>query len=383
VAAELGLRFPYPGTVVVRLDQDGGFDETPAQTFEARLVLRHRRSCAGILKSIRSNTPPKSTMSAPRVWLTASRSGVRRCSRRSSTPPRRAAWSIASSKPPSPAGAYDADGRVAERAKHDALARPGGGRHLLRHDQGPSAQQGYLLFEHGDRSADYVSAEELGDLLNRQKVGLVVLSACQSAMIGGEDPMGSVAARLTHAGIPSVLAMTQSVLISTTRARFGQFYGELARGRPIGTALDNARRDLLMHSERGERERLEGPISLKLQDWFLPALYQVGGDTPLLTAEAASEKARAKQAGDPPDAGADNLREAQESGFHGRTRSSGTSSAGSCAAAAGWWCAAWLARARRTSPRSRGAGCAAPACSGVFASSGTPRSRGPMCSATR
>ena len=217
-------------------------------------------------------------------------------------------------------GAYDSDGRLAEQARQGALQRPGAGEHLLRREGGgeqPRAQQGYLLFEHADRSADLVSAEELGDLLNRQEVGLVALSACQSAAVGGEDPMGSVAARLTHAGIPSVLAMTQSVLLDTTRALFSEFYGELARGRPIGAALDNARRTLRAHPERGERRRAGGTVTLRLQDWFLPALYQAGRDTALLTAsKAAGAAAVPEDAGGP----ADNLRGVQESGFHGRTR---------------------------------------------------------------
>jgi hypothetical protein len=66
-------------------------------------------------------------------------------------------------------------------------------------------------------------------------VALVILSACQSAAVGeegdkeeGEETkgpaMGSVAGRLTATGIPSVLAMTHSVLVYTTQALFGQFY---------------------------------------------------------------------------------------------------------------------------------------------------------------
>ncbi len=140
----------------------------------------------------------------------------------------------------------------------------------------------------------------LGDMLNRQKVGLIVLSACQSAMVGSgwsngsqasdgdeadgaaegktdtEAAMGSVAARLTHGGIPAVLAMTHSVLVTTTQQLFGQFYQNLARGQGMGAALDNARRHLYMNKERGERQRGQERIVLKLQDWFLPALYQAG-----------------------------------------------------------------------------------------------------------
>ena len=157
--------------------------------------------------------------------------------------------------------------------------------------------------------SDPVPAALLGEMLNRKRIGLVVLSACQSAMVGGEDAMGSVAARLTDSGLPAVLAMTHSVLVQTTRALFDEFYEQLAGGRPVGTSLDNARRALYAHPERGERRRGNGFITLKLQDWFLPALYQPGRDTALLTKGAAAATAPAPVV--------TGLPELQESGFHG------------------------------------------------------------------
>jgi hypothetical protein len=112
-------------------------------------------------------------------------------------------------------------------------------------------------------------------------------------------------------GLPSVLAMTHSVLVETTRALFGHFYRELARGESIGAALDNARSQLYFQPERGERHRAERRITLTLQDWFLPALYQGGDDTSLLMPAAP---------GAPAPAARSNLRPRPESGFHGRRR---------------------------------------------------------------
>nr|WP_295582535.1 CHAT domain-containing protein [uncultured Lamprocystis sp.] len=102
---------------------------------------------------------------------------------------------------------------------HAAMARAG--------DGATGAHQGYLLFEHDDGKEHLVPASLLGDMLNQQQIPLVILSACQSAKLGGDDPLGSVAARLTRAGIPNVLAMTHSVLVETTRALFGHLYREL------------------------------------------------------------------------------------------------------------------------------------------------------------
>jgi tetratricopeptide (TPR) repeat protein len=207
-------------------------------------------------------------------------------------------------------GVFDLDGRFQEQAKHsDPVGLTKGG-----NDNGGNI--GYLLFEDKEGKKALITAETLGDMLNRQKVGLIVLSACQSAAMGGEDgedAMGSVAARLTHAGIPTVLAMTYSVLVTTANQLFAKFYQGLVSGAGMGEALDNARRDLYLNQQRGERQRGEQRVQLKLQDWFLPALYQAAGDTPLLQQDLNNQ-----ESGESPKWG--NLRDLQEAGFFGRSR---------------------------------------------------------------
>ena len=202
-------------------------------------------------------------------------------------------------------GVYDRDGNLGERAKHsDPGFKQGEGSESL-------SNMGYLLFEDAEGKEALISASTLGDMLNRKKVGLIVLSACQSAKLG-EDAMGSVAARLTHAGIPSVLAMTHSVLVTTTKQLFAEFYERLGKGDTLGVALDKARRDLYSKPERGERQRGESRIKLKLQDWFLPALYQIGQDTALLELAETSTSQTAETA-------KHNLPDLEEAGFFGRS----------------------------------------------------------------
>ncbi|MDJ0617493.1 MAG: CHAT domain-containing protein [Calothrix sp. MO_192.B10] len=204
-------------------------------------------------------------------------------------------------------GVYDADGSLQEKAKlSDPVAATKG-------ENGNGGNTGYLLFEDKEGKTALITAETLGDMLNRQKVGLIVLSACQSAAVAGEDAMGCVAARLTHAGIPTVLAMTYSVLVTTAHQLFAKFYQRLMRGEGMGEALDNARRDLYLNRERGERQRGEKRITLKLDDWFLPALYQAAGDTPLLTDTFPLSPT-------PPLSPSSNLPQLQEAGFFGRNR---------------------------------------------------------------
>ncbi|MEK7683932.1 MAG: CHAT domain-containing protein, partial [Verrucomicrobiota bacterium] len=201
------------------------------------------------------------------------------------------------------------------------------------------ANTGYLLFEQPDGKSDFVSAERLGANLHRHKVALVILSACQSAAVEKQDAaaeadaakkpaMGSVAARLTTTGIPSVLAMSHSVLVATTRTLFGEFYKELAQHKGIGEALDNARRYLANHPEKFEVQRGPERVKLKLYDWFLPALYQPGADGPLLKERAVGTRSTASQISvkvrdgveSVPTAPRTNLPQAPEAGFFGRKR---------------------------------------------------------------
>jgi tetratricopeptide (TPR) repeat protein len=133
------------------------------------------------------------------------------------------------------------------------------------------------------------------------------------------EPMGSVAVRLTAAGIPSVLAMTHSVLVATTRRLFGRFYHQLADGHGIGAALDEARNHLMRHPDKHEilrRDAETGEIvaqRLKLFDWFLPALYQNQRDLPLLERRGQRPAGRFEAAEPPAGAGDPRRR------FFGRT----------------------------------------------------------------
>ncbi|MFI3218570.1 MAG: tetratricopeptide repeat protein [Methylococcales bacterium] len=178
----------------------------------------------------------------------------------------------------------------------------------------PDGNNGYLLFENKEGDKDFVSAETLADALYRQKIALVVLSACQSATVGGEDALNSVAARLTHAGLPSVLAMTYSVLVATTEKLFAEFYKALMNGKHIGEALDTSRRYLNRNAERGERQCGANRITLNLQDWFVPALYQASHDSALLNKQdhAGFENLRGLKP--------NNLPKRQDAGFFGRSK---------------------------------------------------------------
>ena len=139
---------------------------------------------------------------------------------------------------------------------------------------------GYLLFENDEHEADAVNANRLGTLLSQADIPLMVLDACQTAEAGDLSAFTGVAARLIQGGVANVLAMSYSVLVETTRRLTAAFYADLARGRTVGQALDQARFDL--YADTG-RHRLYRPASgmeetIQLHDWFLPSLYQQQAD---------------------------------------------------------------------------------------------------------
>jgi tetratricopeptide (TPR) repeat protein len=219
-------------------------------------------------------------------------------------------------------GVFDPNGHLFQKAKKSdpaAATRDGGKADIL-------PNTGYLLFEDDKGGEALITAETLGDMLTNQKVALTVLSACQSGAVGAEakaaeeaektKAINGVAARLTRAGLPAVIAMSHTVLVETTRRLFGEFYARLGDHLGVGAALDEARRYLYAHPDRGERRRGERDVvTLKLYDWFLPALYQTGGDPPLLTADGGKAPAPATES--PEEAGRPPAK--PESGFHGRT----------------------------------------------------------------
>ncbi|MCE7985972.1 MAG: CHAT domain-containing protein [Caldilinea sp. CFX5] len=171
---------------------------------------------------------------------------------------------------------------------------------------------GFLLFETAERKAHYVAAADLSENLFQAQVGLVVLSACQSAALDeGGDPLASVAGKLTTTGIPAILAMTHAVLVPTTKALFGHFYEKLAQGRPLTAALDDARAFLANNPDKYEVQRGDRRQLLQLRDWFVPTLYHSGHDGALLTTAATTTAAPAPR---------HNLRPRHEAGFFGRRR---------------------------------------------------------------
>ncbi len=145
---------------------------------------------------------------------------------------------------------------------------------------------GGLCFEHPadldrleGRRHQIVDSNALGELLAEQRIPLVFLEACQSAR--AEAATESVASALLQVGVAGVVAMTHSVLVETARRFVGPFYETLAAGGRIGDAMLRGQQALKDDDARGQ---VFGAGQLRLQDWFVPVLYQEQDD-PQLFAE--------------------------------------------------------------------------------------------------
>ncbi len=121
-----------------------------------------------------------------------------------------------------------------------------------------------------------VYTSELGPLLSEHRIPLVFLEACQTAQ--AEKASESVASELLKVGVASVVAMSHSVLVETARRFVEAFYDALARGARVGEAMLDGQRTLKDDNFRG---RIFGAGELRLEDWFVPVLFQEKDDPQL------------------------------------------------------------------------------------------------------
>jgi CHAT domain len=128
--------------------------------------------------------------------------------------------------------------------------------------------QGYLVFEDETGKPSYVSAKEMGTLLEQNSftddsnqvrgVAVVVLSACQSGLaLTGTSVFNGVAQSLIAHRTPAVVAMQYSVSVAAATAFSEQFYRSLGQKNPLAMAVSQSR----------EAMGVEG------NQWYRPVLY--------------------------------------------------------------------------------------------------------------
>jgi hypothetical protein len=160
---------------------------------------------------------------------------------------------------------------------------------------------------------DLVYADKLAAILREHRIPLVFLEACQSAQ-SEDDAVKSVAAALLNAGIVSVAAMTQSVLVVSAELFVREFYLKLAQGGRIGEAMLAGQRALMNDKSRFDDDTGDG---FMIEDWFVPVLYQEREDPALFNRQlpenlqALQTQQRCLALGELPDEPPRNLADAQ------------------------------------------------------------------------
>lgn len=119
--------------------------------------------------------------------------------------------------------------------------------------------KGYLLFDTDAGGRDLVSAERLASVLG--DVRLVVIHACQSAMIDTEGSLLTGVAPALSMETGAVVAMQLTVRIESAMRFSEVFYDELlSKGRSLQDSVARARQ--ILYSESGDGS-----------SWYVPTLY--------------------------------------------------------------------------------------------------------------
>ncbi len=126
-------------------------------------------------------------------------------------------------------------------------------------------QDGMLVFEGERGGANEVSAERFGALIhNEHDLRLVVLNACEGGRASATDPYAGMAQTLVRMGVPAVVAMQFEISDRAATVFARQFYRNIAAGRPVDTAVTDARMAIFQQVSEVE--------------WATPVLYMRSPD---------------------------------------------------------------------------------------------------------
>jgi hypothetical protein len=135
---------------------------------------------------------------------------------------------------------------------------------------------GALAFQDAQGDLDWASALELGIMLNRSGVRLILLDACESGRLATE-PFRNLAPALIRAQVPAVIAMQFKVPDAAARAFAGELYRALSEGFPIDACVTEGRKAVM------------GEVGLGRPDWGIPVVYTRAEDGRLFDLPAAAQ----------------------------------------------------------------------------------------------
>jgi hypothetical protein len=134
---------------------------------------------------------------------------------------------------------------------------------------------GRLHLENGRGGIEYVGAAQLGILLNRSGIRLVLLNTCESARLA-TDPFRSIASSLVRAQVPAVIAMQFTISDQAARAFAVEFYKALSEGFPLDACATEGRKAVM------------NTVGLAHADWGIPVVYTRAHDGKLFSLTTAA-----------------------------------------------------------------------------------------------
>jgi len=138
---------------------------------------------------------------------------------------------------------------------------------ILGERRGTMEGKGYIVLMGDNREPILFAADKLALNLKARGVRLTVLGACEGARNDGVNAWSGVAAALTRAGIPAVVAMQYTVRDTNVILFSRAFYRAVAEGQPVDTAVTLGR--VAVFNQAGDDER----------DWGVPVLYLRGSES--------------------------------------------------------------------------------------------------------
>jgi hypothetical protein len=245
------LRFPPDAASLAALPWEVLWDERgPLLLSRGKLA-----ACIRYLDLDQALPPPASTDSVLRILAIAPHAQIPPDVRAEEHAARNNAWAdleqtglvaIEELSPATPAALVD---RIQARPAVDIVHFYGHGRYR--------DGAGALLLDAPGGSEVWLGADRLAALLS--DVRLVMLHACQSAMIGDAGLLTGVGPALSAAGVPAVVGMQLTVRIAAATRFAAVFYRSIAHGDSVQRAVSQARQALYVEEPDGA-------------SWYIPTL---------------------------------------------------------------------------------------------------------------
>ncbi len=110
--------------------------------------------------------------------------------------------------------------------------------------------------------AMWIDADYFSELFNQHRPGVVMLQACEGAMLSASQAFVGLASRVVQQNIPVVVAMQYEVSNATASRFARRFYQQLAEDDPVDIAAQYGRRAIAL-----------GPTQYRKRDFATPAIF--------------------------------------------------------------------------------------------------------------